>query len=895
MNGLAYIVDTPLPDSQDFTALKSKGLDCIQSLSGQAWSDFNESDPGITILDQLCYALTELGYCSAFPVADILTGPDGGWARADQFFAPEKILTTAPVTARDYRSLLLDRIPALAGVVFRAGTASNGVLPACGVDLALVPGTGAEVQTAAVAQVQALLNEYRNVGEIFAKPRVLTPVTLTLTGTVLIAAGSRSDAVLADIRTTLRDYVLPGFRQAGYSALRAAGFATDAIFNGPVLQNGWSTQSADYQSVTTDIELTQIVNRISALSAVEALQGLTLLDASGKPVPGVRIADGEIAEFSVTADGLHLIAAVSNGSGAAPDEHAVLLQEILEKHERSPLHAVVDLAPALPTGNFRNIKSYYSIQNTFPTAYAIGYDSLQFSSSSYRIAQSRQLKGYLMVFDQLLANEFAQLAEAAQLFSFEPGNGARTAVDPWLRGIPRRMQPPTYFCQPLYDVPDVKPLLRGSTAYDFGNENLVPALREQAEWDEYRHDPFNEYMAGLRNAMEDDDECDDRWNRALDHLLARHGWAALTLQKLVGNPQWQGSLDKTRILVKRLLLQNFQALSYHRAKGYNLLTATALTLPGRFRIAPGEAARLARAGFTPPVSRQIAAQTGKTYSDRHGPMLELYQALSGRCSKSELRDVLAQLKLLDAMTDAESWHDGKFDADALYRRKHVSAQALRDYAAVELAADLLLCITDYYSTVLTLLVRLLDNTAFLQWLGQASPSSTFAPADDANLGVLREQGKDSVQLNGQCVLTLTGTDGAAPDKPLYLGVVDQLLWLARQRKGLLLCEKILPLAFLPAGTAVPRQASAADALVLLPDYLPYLQQASFTQALATLANQFWPVHVTCKVVFVSSASLTALIPSYVAFHNAARFDSGQDAGKAAAAWLTALAPIGGAA
>ena len=31
-------------------------------LCGDQWSDFNSHDPGITILEQLCFALTELGF-----------------------------------------------------------------------------------------------------------------------------------------------------------------------------------------------------------------------------------------------------------------------------------------------------------------------------------------------------------------------------------------------------------------------------------------------------------------------------------------------------------------------------------------------------------------------------------------------------------------------------------------------------------------------------------------------------------------------------------------------------------------------------------------------------------------------------------------------------------------
>jgi hypothetical protein len=53
-----------LPDipTLDFNKLREEGVKVIQELSGEIWTDFNLHDPGITTLEVLCYALTELGY-----------------------------------------------------------------------------------------------------------------------------------------------------------------------------------------------------------------------------------------------------------------------------------------------------------------------------------------------------------------------------------------------------------------------------------------------------------------------------------------------------------------------------------------------------------------------------------------------------------------------------------------------------------------------------------------------------------------------------------------------------------------------------------------------------------------------------------------------------------------
>jgi hypothetical protein len=73
-----------------------------------------------------------------------------------------------------------------------------------------------------------------------------------------------------------------------------------------------------------------------------------------------------------------------------------------------------------PAGRDRNVANYYSIQHQFPAVYGIGQIGLPESAPPERHAQARQLKAYLMFFDQLLANHFAQLVGVKQLFSLDP-------------------------------------------------------------------------------------------------------------------------------------------------------------------------------------------------------------------------------------------------------------------------------------------------------------------------------------------------------------------------------------------------------------------------------------------------------------------------------------------
>ena len=98
-----------LKESENYSYLRSKGLEYIQELANKIWTDYNIHDPGITILEDLCYAITDLGYRTNYLTKDILAeGTSAGTKTEKQFFTAREILTCNPVTINDYRKILID-------------------------------------------------------------------------------------------------------------------------------------------------------------------------------------------------------------------------------------------------------------------------------------------------------------------------------------------------------------------------------------------------------------------------------------------------------------------------------------------------------------------------------------------------------------------------------------------------------------------------------------------------------------------------------------------------------------------------------------------------------------------------------------------------------------------
>ncbi|MGL5892008.1 MAG: hypothetical protein ACRC3B_19100, partial [Bacteroidia bacterium] len=97
----------PPLDSMNYDLLRGKGLAHLQKLSGKIWTDYNAHDPGVTILEVLSYALTDLGYRTNFDIRDLLAAPSSV-TDIKNFFTAAQILPNLPVTIRDYRKLLMD-------------------------------------------------------------------------------------------------------------------------------------------------------------------------------------------------------------------------------------------------------------------------------------------------------------------------------------------------------------------------------------------------------------------------------------------------------------------------------------------------------------------------------------------------------------------------------------------------------------------------------------------------------------------------------------------------------------------------------------------------------------------------------------------------------------------
>src|SRR5690348_3386930 len=100
----ALVKNPPLEPARDFYWLRREGIGFIEKTGSARWTDYNIHDPGITILEAVCYAITDLGYRIGWDIPDILS-PQTASSDLLQpypnqaFFTARNILTVNPTTS----------------------------------------------------------------------------------------------------------------------------------------------------------------------------------------------------------------------------------------------------------------------------------------------------------------------------------------------------------------------------------------------------------------------------------------------------------------------------------------------------------------------------------------------------------------------------------------------------------------------------------------------------------------------------------------------------------------------------------------------------------------------------------------------------------------------------
>ncbi len=340
--------------------------------------------------------------------------------------------------------------------------------------------------------VKKTLMEHRNLGEDFYLYNAIKIDQIALCADVDIANNADVEEVYAQIIYRIKQFLDPTIYFYSLSEMYDKGYTTDEIFEGPLLKHGFIEDKEllknDRQKTIHVSDLLSIIMDIPGVLAVRKIQiaGIPLDNDDNIPVESVRwcleipIEKNYVARLSET-DSKLLFFKENLPYRANANEAQQLLDE-LESNDRP--QKLINPSQDIPVeaGEFKDIENYFSIQEEFPLVYGTQSAGLPATASTERHGQAKQLKGYLLFFEQILADYLSQLFHVKDLFSMNDGK------DPNGDSIINK----TYFSQSLINlVPDALPLYVNPT----GHAERLQAMVEDQETFLERRNRFLSHLA----------------------------------------------------------------------------------------------------------------------------------------------------------------------------------------------------------------------------------------------------------------------------------------------------------------------------------------------------------------------------------------------------------------
>jgi hypothetical protein len=464
----------PSLKSMDYAGLLEEGVRLCTTLGGAVWTDFNEHDPGVTILEQVCYGITELGLRQDLPMADLLALPEGGGVQPHLLPCGDQILCGAALTINDYRKLLYDRVSNLKNAWLTQETAPGLFqvrVETHGEEDGSEPATREAALDKLCAEVTACLHASRNLGEDFAPVEILLPFPVRVEAEIEIAGGASASMVLAQAMFELQSYLIPfpqvhPTEQGGdQSPLKPY----DDLYDGPRLELGViddATLCAWRGTVTVE-DVARIIGKVAGVRSVDQV---LLRSAEGAACASLEIPPGRVPRLEPSVFRrvpAYAIRIVRDGTPCpvSPDrvfrELAELQAGIKHRETLSAELSATDPYRRLPEGSYRQLDAYYSIQRHFPANYGIGPigGARPGMAGAERQAQIAQLKAYLLFFEQILAGYASQIAGARRLFSLDTKLKESYFQQELVRADNPDQQPPdlphyeVFLAQPPADAP----------------------------------------------------------------------------------------------------------------------------------------------------------------------------------------------------------------------------------------------------------------------------------------------------------------------------------------------------------------------------------------------------------------------------------------------------------
>jgi hypothetical protein len=438
--------------SLDYEWLREKALAFAQQFSGNTWTDYNYHDPGVTFLEQFCYAITDLAYRTQFPITDLLyIKNDKDHLKSDNLlFPPSKLFPSSPVIINDYRKLLIGKIPEIKNCwvdpVKDDAAGYQGLID-------ILVQSGKELneneKQELITKIKTEFNANRLIGFDINEVVIMTGVKISLRGKIQIDPDIVGELLLAQIFSKINEFLNPEIKFQHPDDLLNDGVDPNIVFQGPSLPFGYISD-ADLKPSIKGIYLSRVKELITEVPGVKLVEELILMKNEVRSHENLITFENNefpILDKNLIQDenaGNYLIILKNNiqyktDSLTTQQFFNAQMADSLQNY-KTPKLATQEIIQGRFTAE--EIEAYFSIQNELPDIYGLKDSSLPSSATPQRRAQAYQLKAYLTFFEQIMANYLSQLVNTKKLFSINSTLNQ------------------TYFYQVPDDIPQLKKVLK---------------------------------------------------------------------------------------------------------------------------------------------------------------------------------------------------------------------------------------------------------------------------------------------------------------------------------------------------------------------------------------------------------------------------------------------------
>ncbi|MBE8726509.1 hypothetical protein [Flavobacterium hungaricum] len=539
-------------DDLDFFYLRKKGIEYIESFGSKLWTDFNEHDPGITMLEMLCYAISDLGMRLNLPIENILESNDSNKGIPKQFFKASEVLSSSPVTQNDYRKLFIDikgvrncwlaKHEKTVYVDCKKDKLSYDIKDF--EDLAATPNLRksfelnglydlyVDFESSKPSEIEIVKEKIRkqyhanrNLCEDLVDIKKVTDYPIKICADIEVATEADEELVHANVIDALESYLSTTVNFYSLKQMMDKGYSTLEIFDGPSLENGFiDTKELLTADLRNEVRLSDIMRIIMSVPDVVLIKDISLGNCGGDDLENKwLICLSEYQKPVICAKSVF-----NYNKGLLPlninqAQVKIYLDAIKAEKDKATTNASQNKELEIPNGEYLNTDFYTTIQNDFPETYGIGEVGLPSRASIERKSKAKQLKGYLLFFDQILGSYFKQLGQVSELLSVS-GNLTRTL-----------------FTQVVNDIEGADDIVNG---YENYNDETITAL-----------------------LFDQQDNNIERRNKILDHLLSRFA-ENFSEYVFVNKTIYGSTTDQVVLRDKENFLKDYKVVSKERGNAF---------------------------------------------------------------------------------------------------------------------------------------------------------------------------------------------------------------------------------------------------------------------------------------------------------------------------------------